>query len=327
MESHGMCRFIIHFLLLFSFFTLSLLGSEEVTQPSKKLAYIVSDTKIPFWNIMSRGMSEKAKELGYNLKIYSVDNSAKQELQSVVEAINNRVSGIIISPTNSSACVTVLRLAKKANIPVVISDIGTDGGEYLSYVASDNRNGAYEIGKILGQKMQSRGWQDGRVGIIAIPQKRANGQARTAGFMQALDEAGIKSAAIRQQINFSYNETYEYTLELMREYPNIRALWLQGSNQYKAALEALEKLEKRDDVVLLTFDAEPEFLELIPQQTIIASAMQQPYLIGEKSVETLDRHLQGQSVIKDIELPVLAISSENIDQKLVIIKRNVLGIE
>lgn len=322
-----MCRFVIHLLLLFSFFTLSLLGSEELPQPSKKLAYIVSDTKIPFWNIMSRGMSEKATELGYDLRIYSSQNSAKQELQSVVAAINDKVLGIIISPTNSSACVTALRLAKKANIPVVISDIGTDDGEYLSYVASDNRNGAYEIGKILAQKMHTLGWQDGRVGIIAIPQKRANGQARTAGFMQALDEAGIKSAAIRQQVDFSYSETYEFTLELMKEYANIRALWLQGSNQYKAALEALEKLGKKEDVLLLTFDAEPEFLELIPQQTILASAMQQPYLIGGKSIEILDKHFKGQSVPKDIELPVLAICSENIEQKIAIIQRNVLGIK
>jgi len=238
-----------------------------------------------------------------------------------------RVAGIIVSPTNSSACVTILKLAKKAGIPIVISDIGTDGGEYVSYISSDNRGGSYKVGKILAERMHALHWQDGGVGIIAIPQKRANGQARTAGFMQAMNEAGIQGAGIRQQVTFSYQETYDFSKELIEKNMDLRALFLQGSDRYQGALDAITDAGKKDEILLVTFDAEPVFLDLIPNGVLVGAGMQQPYLMGEKAVDTLHLHLLGQQVEKEQKLPVLAISADNIRQELSTIRRNVLGIE
>ena len=308
------------FLLLFS---LSAYAGETA---HKKLAYLVSDTSIPFWQIMARGVEHASVQRGYDIQILNAANSAKKELESVVKAIRSKVDGIILSPTNSSRCVTILKLAKDAGIPVVISDIGTDGGEYVSYISSDNREGAYKLGKLLAEKMLSLGWQDGRVGIIAIPQKRHNGQMRTSGFMQALDEAGIKGADLKQQVTFSYQETYDYSKELITKYPDLRALWLQGSDKYRGALDAIADAKKQGEILLITFDAEPEFLDLIPKGILVGAGMQQPFLMGEKAMETMDRHLRGEMVEKNQQLPVLAISEENIKSKLPLIRRNVLGI-
>ncbi len=293
----------------------------------KSLVYIVSDLRIPFWAIMARGIKNRTEALGYELEVYSAQNSPKSELEFTAKAIRSGVAGIIISPTTSSACTTVLKLASAADIPVVISDIGTDGGEYVSYISSDNKTGAYEIGKVLADELRRRSWQEGRVGIISIPQKRSNGQLRTAGFMRAMEEAGIKGADIKQQEDFSYDETYRYAKELIETYPDLRALWLQGSDRYQGALDAIAHAGKKDQILLATFDAEPEFLELIPKGILVGSAMQQPYLMGQKSVEVMDDYLHRRRVAKDIQLPIVAVSTQNIAQKLPLIQRNVLGIE
>ncbi|MEJ1381622.1 MAG: substrate-binding domain-containing protein [Candidatus Sedimenticola sp. (ex Thyasira tokunagai)] len=290
-------------------------------QTNKKLAYIVSDLRIPFWEIMGRGIKSATNTLGYEIDTYSAENSAKHELAFVAKAIKDKVSGIIVSPTNSSACVTILKLAKHAGIPVVISDIGTDSGEYTSYISSNNRDGAYKIGQVLVKKLLKLGWEDGRVGIVAIPQKRANGQARTAGFMQAMREAGIKGAGIKQQVTFSYQETYDLSTEIIRSTPDLRAIWLQGSDRYQGALDAITDSGKNDQILLITFDAEPEFLDLIPNGVLVGSAMQQPYLMGQEAVIAMDRHLNGKAVEKNKQLPILAISTENISRMLPIIKK------
>ncbi|MES9897980.1 MAG: substrate-binding domain-containing protein [Sedimenticola sp.] len=317
-------------LVIGSLFNLELKADEASLaneQPTKKLVYLVSDARIPFWEIMSRGVKSAAESLGYKVDTYSADNNAKRELENTIRAIKDNVSGIIVSPTNSSASATILNLAKKAGIPVVISDIGTDGGEYVSYISSNNKTGAYEIGRVLAKRMHELGWQNGRVGIIAIPQKRANGQARTAGFMRAMNEAGIKGADIRQQVTFSYQETYDFSRELIGKYPDLRAIWLQGSDRYQGALDAIDDAGKKGDVLLICFDAEPIFLELIPQGVLVGAAMQQPYLMGAEAARVMDRHLNGQKVEKNIRLDILAISEENIEEKLSIIHENVLGIE
>jgi ribose transport system substrate-binding protein len=295
-------------------------------QNGARLAYLVSDQRIPFWDIMARGIRQRAGELGYRMDVYSAENDAKRELQNLVRAIKDKVDGLIISPTNSSACATLLKLAERAGIPVVIADIGTDSGKYLSYISSNNREGAYLIGQVLARRLHALGWQNGRVGIISIPQKRENGKARTAGFMQAMEEAGIKGGDLRQQVNFSYRETYDFSRELIDAHPDLRALWLQGSDRYQGALDAIRDAGRQGQILLICFDAEPEFLDLIPQGTLVGAAMQQPFLMGEMAVNTMDAHRRGQAVEKEQQLPILAISAENIAEKLPVIRRNVLGI-
>ncbi|MCI5121271.1 MAG: sugar ABC transporter substrate-binding protein, partial [Candidatus Electrothrix sp. AUS4] len=158
---------IIPFIGTVIFFTSFCLSSDAGTKtaatPSKKLVYLVSDQRIPFWDIMWRGCKAKSHELGYEITSYSAENNAKAELQFTARAIKDKVAGIIVSPTNSSACVTILKLARQAGIPVVISDIGTEGGSFVSFISSDNEDGAYKLGKILARKMHKIGWQDGKV--------------------------------------------------------------------------------------------------------------------------------------------------------------------
>lgn len=311
------------FLIILFLINFSVLNADS----KKKIAYIVSDTSIPFWNIMAKGAKNSAETFDYEIEIYNSSNDTKIELENTIKAINNKVSGIIISPNNSSSCVTVLKLAKKANIPVVIADIGADSQEYLSYISSNNKEGAYDIGKVLAKKISSLNIENPKVAIIAIPQKRLNGQERTAGFIKAMDESSIKGANIKQQVDFSKEETYNYTKELIEENPNLNAIWLQGSDKYQGALDAIYESGKKDKVLLLTFDAEPEFLELISNNTLIASAMQQPFLMGEKAVVSLHKHFNNEEVEKNHKLPVLTISKDNIKENLHLIKRNVLGLD
>lgn len=292
----------------------------------RRLAYVVSDVRIPFWDIMRRGIAARAAVLGYRLEVHSAANSTREELQATARVIREGVDGIILSPTHSAAAVTVLKLAEGAGIPVVIADIGSDAGNYVSYIASDNEEGAYRIGQVLGAALHARGWAAGSVGIIAIPQKRANGRARTAGFMRALEEAGIRGAGIRQQVDFSHAETYRFAREFLASHDDLRALWLQGSDRFQAALDAIADAGREGQVLLVCFDAEPEFLDLIPAGTLVGAAMQQPFLMGEEAVDALHRYLQGAPVPKNQRVPVLAVSAANIAELRSVIRRNVLGL-
>lgn len=314
---------IILFLFLFLF-----LCSLNANQSNKKIVYIVSDLEIPFWQIMSKGIKEKANEFGYEVDIYSSQNLKKNELENLAIALSSKIDGLVISPINSSSAVTLLEIAKTKNIPVVIADIGSDSENYLSFISSDNQNGAYELGKILTKYMKELEInKEGTVGIIAIPQKRANGKARTLGFMEALNEENIKSAGLYQQVDFSYKETYNYSKKLIDENKNLRAIWLQGSDKYKGALDAIKDSKKEGKIALICFDAEPEFLEMIPKGILIGSAMQQPYLMGQEAVISLDNFFNKKEVVKEKKLPILAISKDNIEEKLQTIKLNVLGIK
>ncbi|MGJ0317806.1 substrate-binding domain-containing protein [Aliarcobacter cryaerophilus] len=314
---------IFKIMVLLLFFISNLYSNQQ-----KKLAYIVSDINIPFWQIISKGIKDKSNELGYEIHIYSSNNLKKNELENLASAISLKIDGLIISPINSSTASTLLEIANMNKIPTIVADIGSDSQNYLSFISSDNKKGAYELGKILSKYMKSLSWnKEGTVGIIAIPQKRLNGKDRTIGFIQALEEENIKVSGMYQQVNFSYEETYNYSKKLIDENKNLRAIWLQGSDKYKGALDAIKKANKQNEIALICFDAEPEFLEMIQNGDLVASAMQQPYIIGQEAVVTLNNYFNNKEVKKEQKMEILSISKENIDDKLKIIKLNVLGIK
>ena len=219
----------------------------------------------------------------------------------------------------------MLKLAERAGIPVVVSDIGADRDNYVSYIKSNNYQGAYDLGEILASALMQKRWQSGTVGIIAIPQKRDNGKARTRGFLDALEERGIRSAGLVQQSDFSYRETYDFTRQLIAQNPDLRALWLQGSDRYQAALNGIADSGKTGEILLICFDAEPEFIDMIADGRLVGAGMQQPFLMGEKAVDTMDLYLQGQNVKKVQQVDVLPVSNRNLDQWMPLIMRNVLG--
>ncbi|WP_148570398.1 substrate-binding domain-containing protein [Aliarcobacter cryaerophilus] len=314
---------IFKIMVLLLFFISNLYSNQQ-----KKLAYIVSDINIPFWQIISKGIKDKSNELGYEIHIYSSNNLKKNELENLASAISLKIDGLIISPINSSTASTLLEIANMNKIPTIVADIGSDSQNYLSFISSDNKKGAYELGKILSKYMKSLSWnKEGTVGIIAIPQKRLNGKDRTIGFIQALEEDNIKVSGMYQQVDFSYEETYNYLKKLIDENKNLRAIWLQGSDKYKGALDAIKKANKQNEIALICFDAEPEFLEMIQNGDLVASAMQQPYIIGQEAVITLNNYFNNKEVKKEQKMEILSISKENIDDKLKIIKLNVLGIK
>lgn len=152
---------------------------------------------------MKRGIEQRAASLGYQIEVYSANNDAKREVEGFARAIKDKVDGIILSPTNSSAAVTLLRLAQTAKIPVVIADIGTESGEYVSYIASDNFEGSYQLGKLLVSALPVARLAKRQRRHHRNPQKTApTAKPITAGFMKALDESGVKTADLRQQVNF-----------------------------------------------------------------------------------------------------------------------------
>jgi ABC-type sugar transport system substrate-binding protein len=55
--------------------------------------------------------------------------------------------------------------------------------------------------------------------------------------------------------------------------------------------------------------------------------MQQPYLMGVRSGEAMVKHLAGETVEKEVSVPILVVSSKNIDEQLPIVKRTVFANE
>ncbi len=295
---------------------------------AKELVYLTPGLDLPFWRYLSKGIEAEAKKAGYSYTALDSHNSAQTQLKNAQDAIARGVAGIAISPTDSSTAPSVLALAARAKIPVVVADIGTNSGEYVSFIISDNYQGANGVGQALAAAMKEKGWTDGSVGLITISQARKNGQARTAGFRAAMKEAGItKEAGLQQMQSYTADETFKFTQDMLTANPNMRGMFIQTDQPTIGALRAIKAAHREGSLLVAAFDGIPEFVDLLEKGEIVASGMQQPYLMGVKSGESLVAALKGEKPEKQILVPIVVATSKNIDQILPTIKQTVFANE
>jgi len=296
-------------------------------QQKKQIVYLTPGLDLPFWRILSKGIADVAQKNGAAATTYDSHNNAQTQIQNAQDAIARKVDGIVISPTDSSTCPSVLDAAQRANIPVVIADIGTTGGEYVSFIISDNFEGAYGIGKALANAMKAKGWDKGTVGLVTISLARKNGQARTAGFRKAMAEGGIKEAALSQMQTYTADETFKFVQDMLTAHPDMRGLFIETDQPTIGALRALQATRRQGQVLVAAYDGIPEFVKLIEGGQIVGSGMQQPYLMGERSAQAMFDHLGGKTPEKRILVPIEVVTAENIKQLLPTIKTTVFGNE
>ena len=136
------------------------LGAPAGAQDKGELVYMTPGLDVAFWRYVSEGVRSVAEANGYGFSALDSTNDPQTQLQNAQDSIARGVAGIILSPTDSSTAPAVLGLAQDAGIPVVIADIGTDSGEFVSVIGSNNYEGAFGVGEALAAAMNEAGKAD-----------------------------------------------------------------------------------------------------------------------------------------------------------------------
>ena len=306
--------------------TLSLTSVVAVAHPVQ-IVYLTPDINFSFWHHIAAGVAAEAKKNGVEFHALSSHNDGATQLKNAQHAIALGATGIVRTPTDSATAPAVLALAERAHIPVVIADVGTNSGEYVSYISSDNYTGAYQTGQALMVALSEKGTTVGDIATITLSLARNNGRLRSAGFAQALKEAGTQVSDTREMKSYTAHESSQYAQELMAEHATLRGLFVQADIPTLGAAQAIKTANRSHSLALAAFDGTPEFIDLIKQGDILVSGMQQPYLMGQRAGDALIMHLAKKPVAHSIVIPILIVTNQNINQLLPILRESVFANE
>ena len=314
--------------LLGGLFGVLLCAGPSAGADNKQIVYLSAKQDLPFWSTIGKGIKSVALANGYSFQEMDSKLSSQTQLQNARDVIARGVAGIVISPTDSKTAPEVLDLALKAKVPVVIADVGTNSGEYVTYVKSDNYRGAYDVGAALAVALKEKGWTAEPYALITISLARKNGQDRTNGFRDAMKEAGItKEAALKQMQDYSADETFQFVKDILATTSNLRSMFIETDQPVEGAMRALKAAKKNGEIMIVSFDAMPEVAELLKSGALVAVGMQQPYLMGSTAAEALVAKLRGEASAKQVLVPIMVATSKTIDKLLPIANKTVFGNE
>ena len=214
---------------------------------------------------LSNGIEQVAKKNGYGFQALDSHNSAQTQLQNAQDAVARGVEGHRDLADRQLDGAVGAAARREHNIPVVIGDIGTNSGEYASFIISDNYEGAKGVGEALAKALKEKGWGDGSVGLVTISQARKNGQDRTKGFMDGLKAGGWtgEQAGLQQMQTYTADETFKFVQDMLVAHPEMRGLFIQTDQPTIGALRAIKAGRREGTLLVAAFDGIPEFVDLL----------------------------------------------------------------
>jgi len=123
---------------------------------SMSIAVIPKGTDHIFWKTVHAGAAKAGKEQG--VEIFWVgpesEGDRRQQIDIVQNFISRQIDAIVLAPLDESALIRPVTDAMNRDIPVIIMDSGLKGDNYISFVATDNKEGgrlgARHLGTLLG---------------------------------------------------------------------------------------------------------------------------------------------------------------------------------
>jgi DNA-binding LacI/PurR family transcriptional regulator len=147
-------------------------------------------------------------------------------------------------------------------IPVVACGVPLGHERHVSYVATDDRDGARQIIAYL----RSRGRR--RIAVITGPMHLPGGVQRLAGYRDAIGDAG---PALVTHGDYTHAGGAAATVRLLRQAPDVDAIFAASDTMAAGALDTLRHAGRRvpDDIAVAGYDDAPIATGTQPQLTTV----------------------------------------------------------
>jgi len=282
-----------------------------------KIAVIPKGTTHEFWKSVHAGAVKAGRELGVDIhwKGPLKEDDREAQIKVVEDFITRDVDGIVLAPLDDKALRIPVRNAVRAGIPVVIIDSGLKSRRYVSFVATDNRQG----GKLGGKHLVKLLGGKGRVIMLRYQQGSASTANREKGFMDAVKgKDKIKVVSAKQYGGATRESAMKASESLLARYEKVDGFSIDGifcpnESTTFGMLRALQDSKLAGKVKFVGFDASVKLAAALRKGEIDALVVQNPMRMGYLGVRTMVEHLEKKKVKKRVDTGVAVVTRENMD--------------
>ena len=280
-----------------------------------RIALVLKTLNNPYFIDMQRGAEEAAGKLGVDLIVQAAEREidVDKQLQIVENLIQSKVDAICITPSGSREIVPAVLKANQAHIPVVIVDTRVDaatlkeaGGVVAAFIGSDN----FEGGKLAGEFIIKALSGKGNVAILEGIPGHETGDSRLRGFHAVVDgQTGLKVVA-SQPANWERDQGFNVFQNILQSHPDLKAVFACSDLMALGAVEAI-RAAKRDNIIVVGFDAFSEAQDAVKAGTMHATIAQSPSTMGALAVENALHALRGEPLQENIQVHIKLVTKEN----------------
>jgi simple sugar transport system substrate-binding protein/ribose transport system substrate-binding protein len=244
-------------------------------------------------------IKDAAAEAGIELKFDDAQGKQENQITAIRNFIQQKVDVIAFSPKVETGFETVLKEAKDAGIPVILTDRAVDSQDtslYQSFIGSDFKVEGTKAGEWLVKEYEGK---TGDVNIVELQGTTGSAPAidRQTGFADAIKANPNLKIVKSQTGDFKRADGKTVMETFLQSVPKIDVLYAHNDDMGLGAIEAIEGAGKKPgtDIKIITVDAVKDGMQALADGKINFIVECSP-LLGPQLMELVKKVHAGETV-------------------------------
>ncbi|MEV4754327.1 ABC transporter substrate-binding protein [Micromonospora sp. NPDC049559] len=254
-----------------------------------------------------------AQEAGIELKFSDAQQKQENQIKAIRTFVQQKVDVIAFSPVVESGWDTVLKEAKNAKIPVILTDRAIDSPDtslYQTFLGSDFVLEGKKAGEWLVKEYEGK---SDPVNIVELQGTTGSAPAndRRDGFAEVIKADPKFKVVASQTGEFTRAKGKEVMEAFLKAHADIDVLYAHNDDMGLGAIEAIEAAGKKPgvDIKIITVDAVRDGMQALADGKINFIVECSP-LLGPQLMDLAKKVVAGESVPKRVLTEETVFTSE-----------------
>jgi ABC-type sugar transport system substrate-binding protein len=251
----------------------------------------------------TKSIQETAKKDGITLKFSDAQQKLENQIKAIRSYIQQKVDVIAFSPVVETGWDAVLQEAKRAHIPVILTDRAVDSKDtslYKTFLGSDFVKEGQKAGQwLLDNASTSDVNGDGKINVVEIEGTTGAAPAidRKKGFEDTIASDSKIKVIASQTGDFTRDGGKQVMEAFLKSQKDIDVLFAHNDDEGLGAIEAIKAagLTPGKDIKIITIDATKDGMTALSQGEISFIVECNP-LLGPQLMDLAKKVIAGESV-------------------------------
>ncbi|MBG6098261.1 ABC transporter substrate-binding protein [Nocardioides luteus] len=248
-------------------------------------------------------IQESAKEAGIELKFSDAQQKQENQIKSIRSYIQQKVDVIAFSPVVETGWDAVLQEAKRAKIPVVLTDRAVDTEDtslYVTFIGSDFVEEGEKAGQWLVDNADASDVdKDGAINVVELQGTTGSAPAidRKKGFEDVISSDSKIKITASQTGDFTRDGGKQVMEAFLQSEPKIDVVYAHNDDMGLGAIEAIKAAGKKPgtDIKIITVDAVKDGMTALAAGEINFIVECSP-LLGPQLMDVAEKVVAGEEV-------------------------------
>ena len=277
------------------------------TEAGPVIAVFTKNRTNPAYAAARLGANRTAARLGARTVHYVPErpDDIQQQIALVDEAIAHRPAAAVFVPVHDTAMNESVRKLNAARIPLVNIINRLDAGERVCFVGSDDYRLAHAVATRLLTHIGGRG----NLVIMQGVRGAVTSQQRLRGFEDAVAQWPEARVLALRTGDYQRDPARREMEKMLAEFSRIDGILSANDVMSLGIIEALQAANRR--IPLIGVNALPEAIAAIKNGLLLATVDFDAMKISCVATEAAIRHLRGEAVPAEIQLPAQVVDASN----------------